>query len=53
LRRPVLAGGLFPGLAGIKHVMNTERSAKENVAMTTDLLVTCVVAVYLGSLAIQ
>jgi hypothetical protein len=48
-----LAGGLFLGLAGIKHAVNAERSAKENVAMTTDLLVTCVVAVYLGSLAIQ
>jgi hypothetical protein len=48
-----LAGSLFLGLAGIKHAMNTERSAKENVAMMTDLLVACVVAVYLGSLAIR
>jgi hypothetical protein len=46
-----LAGGLFLGLAGIKHAMNAERSTKENVAMATDLLVACVVAVYLGSLA--
>jgi uncharacterized protein DUF6790 len=46
-----LTGGLVLGLAGIKHAMNAERSTKENVAMTTDLLVACVVAVYLGSLA--
>jgi hypothetical protein len=46
-----LTGGLFLGLAGIKHAMNAERSTKENVAMATDLLVACVVAVYLGSLA--
>jgi hypothetical protein len=48
-----LTGGLFLGLAGIKHAMNTERSAKGNVAMTTDLLVACVVAVYLSSLAVR
>jgi hypothetical protein len=48
-----LAGGLFLGLAGIKHAMNAERSTKENVAMTTDLLVACVVAVYLGALAVR
>lgn len=48
-----LAGGRFLGLAGIKYAVNTERSAKENVAMTTDLLVAWVVAVYLGSLAVQ
>lgn len=46
-----LTGGLFLGLAGIKHAMNAERSTKENVAMATDLLVACIVAVYLGSLA--
>jgi hypothetical protein len=44
-------GGLFLGLAGIKHAMNTERSMKENVAMATDLLVACIVAVYLGTRA--
>jgi hypothetical protein len=48
-----LTGGLFLGLAGIRHAMNTDRSAKENVAMITDLLVTCVVAVYLGSLTVR
>jgi hypothetical protein len=48
-----LAGGLFLGLAGIKHAMNAERSTKENVAMTTDLLVASVVAVYVGSLAVR
>jgi hypothetical protein len=48
-----LAGGLFLGLAGIKHAMNTERNAKENVAMMTDLLVACVVAVYFSSLVIR
>jgi hypothetical protein len=34
-----LTGGLFLGLAGIKHAMNSRRNAKENVAMTTDLCV--------------
>jgi hypothetical protein len=48
-----LAGALFLGLAGIKHAMNSERSAKENVAMTTDLSVACVVAICLGSLAVR
>jgi hypothetical protein len=48
-----LAGGLFLGLAGIKHAMNTERNAKENVAMMTDLLVACVVAVYFSSLVVR
>jgi hypothetical protein len=40
-----LTGVLFLGLAGIKHAMNTARSAKENIAMTTDLLVASAVAV--------
>jgi hypothetical protein len=47
-----LAGALFLGLAGIKHAMNSERSAKENVAMTTDLFA-CIVAICLGSLAVR
>jgi hypothetical protein len=33
--------------------MNSRRSAKENVAMTTDLWVAGVIAIYLGSLAIR
>jgi hypothetical protein len=48
-----LAGAIFLGLAGIKHAVNSERSMKENVAMTTDLFVACVVAICLGSLAVR
>jgi hypothetical protein len=48
-----LTGGLVLGLAGIKHAMNSRRNAKENVAMTTDLWIACVIALYLGSIAIR
>lgn len=41
-------GGLYLGLAGIKHAMNADRDAKENLAMATDLFVAVVIAVYLG-----
>jgi hypothetical protein len=48
-----LAGGLFLGVAGIKHAMNSQRNAKGNVAMVTDLLVSAMVAIYLAGSAIQ
>lgn len=34
-----LAGGLFLGLAGVRHIMKPERNARENIAMVTDLVV--------------
>lgn len=46
-----LAGGLFLGLAGLKHATNADRNAKENLAMATDFLVAGMVAVYLFSWA--
>jgi hypothetical protein len=48
-----LAGGLFLGLAGIKHASHANRSAKENLAMATDLLVACVAAAYLSAVAMR
>jgi len=45
-----LAGGLFMGIAGLKHSTNIERNTKENVAMATDLIVFVMVAIYLVSL---
>ena len=41
-----MTGGLYLGLAGVKHVFNKERNAKENLAMATDFLVFAVVAVF-------
>ena len=34
-----LTGGLFLGLAGIRHVMKAERTARGNIALVTDLIV--------------
>jgi hypothetical protein len=41
-----LMGGLFYGLAGLKHALSKHRSADRSVAMTTDLWVFIVLAVY-------
>ncbi|QRM54070.1 DUF6790 family protein [Sinorhizobium sp. BG8] len=48
-----LAGGLFLGLAGFKHAMNTGRNAKENLAMPTDFFVSAMIAIYLLALAVR
>lgn len=40
-----LCTGLFLGLDGIKHAANRGRSAKENVAMVTDLLIALILAI--------
>lgn len=34
-----LTGGLFLGLAGIKHIGNTGRTGEENTALLTDLII--------------
>ena len=43
-----LAGCVFYALAGIKHVFNAERSARENLAMVSDLLLALVLAGFLA-----
>lgn len=34
-----LTGGLFLGLAGLKHIRNADRTAEENTALITDLII--------------
>ena len=48
-----LTGGLFLGLAGVKHAVNAARGAKENLAMATDLFVALVLLIYLASLVLR
>ena len=43
-----IVGGLFYGLAGIKHLTKGDRNATENVAMSSDLLIFIVLAGYLA-----
>ncbi|MBB3977523.1 hypothetical protein GGQ64_002729 [Rhizobium azooxidifex] len=40
-----LTGGLYLGLAGVKHAMNADRSRAENIAMATDFFGAAVIAV--------
>jgi hypothetical protein len=48
-----LAGGLFLGLAGLRHATKAGRNAKENIAMATDLFVAAMAAVYLVAGALR
>ena len=48
-----IVGGLFYGLAGIKHLTNSERNATENVAMISDLFIFVVLALYLAAVALR
>lgn len=41
-----IAGGLFLGLAGVRHIAKHERNRLENVAMLTDLFVFAALLVY-------
>lgn len=43
-----LCGGLFYGLAGTQHAFTRNRSVKENWALTSDLFLFAVMAVYVG-----
>jgi hypothetical protein len=43
-----IVGGLFYGLAGIKHLTQRHRNATENVAMVSDLFIFIVLAGYLA-----
>ncbi len=47
-----IAGGVFLGLDGIKHITNTGRSGNENLALATDLVVTAAVVLYLIGLVV-
>lgn len=42
-----LAGGLFLGLAGVRHMMKAERNSRENTALVTDLIVFAAAATFL------
>lgn len=42
-----IAGGLYLGLAGIKHVANAGRNRTETVAMITDLLIFAILVIWL------
>ena len=44
----VITGGLFFGMAGIRHVMSKERGGHEIVAMVSDLGIALIMAVYVG-----
>jgi len=42
-----VAGGLFLGMAGLKHTLRAERSAKENIAMASDLWAAALLVAFL------
>jgi hypothetical protein len=48
-----IVGGLFYGLAGIKHLTNSDRNATESIAMISDLFIFVVLALYLAALALR
>ena len=45
-----ITGGLFYGLAGIKHVLRSDRNGIENIAMASDLFILIVLAGYLAAI---
>ncbi len=48
-----VCGGLFYGLAGLKHLQNGRRSTSENVATVSDLFIFAVLAAFLVSVALH
>jgi hypothetical protein len=44
-----IGGGLYYGLAGIGHVLSTERNAKEQVALVSDFWIFLVLAVFVAT----
>ena len=44
-----LAGGIFYGLAGVKHALRRDRNAIENIATASDLFIFVVLAGYLAA----
>ena len=47
-----IAGGLFYGLAGIKHLLGTNRNTLENMAMISDLFIFVVLAGFLAAVSL-
>jgi hypothetical protein len=45
-------GGLYYGLAGLGHVLNTERNAKEQMALVSDLFIFLLLAAFVASRAL-
>lgn len=43
------SGSLFLLAAGVKHAFNTNRGIRENVAMTTDIIISVMIIIYLIS----
>jgi hypothetical protein len=48
-----LAGGLFYGLAGVKHALRHDRNAIENIATASDLFIFVVLAGYLAAVFLR
>ena len=48
-----IVGGLFYGLAGIKHLVKGDRNATENIAMVSDLFIAVVIAIYLAFILLR
>jgi len=48
-----IAGGLFYGLAGIKHLIRGDRNSTETIAMISDLFIFLVLAGYLAALVFR
>jgi hypothetical protein len=48
-----ITGGLFYGLAGMKHVIKGDRNRTENIAMVSDLWIFLVLAGYLAGLMLR
>ena len=44
-----IAGGLFYGLAGIRHVLKGDRNTTENIAMISDLFMAVVLAAFVAA----
>jgi hypothetical protein len=48
-----ITGGLFYGLAGVKHLIKGDRNRTENIAMVSDLFIFLVLAGYLAGLMLR
>lgn len=48
-----ITGGLFYGLAGVKHLIKGDRNRTENIAMVSDLWIFLVLAGYLAAVTLR
>ena len=48
-----VAGGLYLGLAGLKHIASKNCTREENIAMVTDLLVALIVGIAIAAIFLQ